>query len=66
MRARRIALAWLLAASAVVGLFGMPGVPGIRHAQAAEVGDTIRLPDMTLLDGRRVDASQWAGKPVVI
>ena len=66
MRARRIALAWLMAASAVVGLFGMPGVTGMRQAQAADVGDTIRLPDMTLLDGRRVDASQWAGRPVVI
>ena len=56
MRARRVAMAWLLA------VLGMAGT----LAQAAEVGDTIRLPDVKLLDGRTVPASQWAGKPVVI
>ncbi|WP_084084689.1 TlpA disulfide reductase family protein [Cupriavidus sp. USMAA2-4] len=35
-------------------------------ALALEVGDTVRLPALQLLDGRTVPASQWAGKPVVI
>jgi thiol-disulfide isomerase/thioredoxin len=56
MRARRVAMAWLLAVLGTAGTL----------AQAAEVGDTIRLPDVKLLDGRTVPASQWAGKPVVI
>lgn len=56
MRARHVVVAWLLA------LAGMAGA--IAHA--AEVGDTIRLPDVKLLDGRTVPASQWAGKPVVV
>jgi thiol-disulfide isomerase/thioredoxin len=31
-----------------------------------EVGDVIHLPDVKLLDGRTVPASQWAGKPLVV
>ena len=56
MRVRRFAMAWMLA------LFGMASAV----AHAAEVGDTIRLPDVKLLDGRTVPASQWAGKPLVV
>lgn len=40
---------------------------GFAGAGAAlEVGDTVRLPDVQLLDGRTVPASRWAGKPVVV
>ncbi|MGY8526574.1 TlpA disulfide reductase family protein [Paracidovorax citrulli] len=35
-------------------------------AMAAEVGDTVRLPSVQLLDGRTVPASHWRGKPVVV
>ena len=56
MRAWRVATIWLLA------VLGMASA----LARAAEVGDTIHLPDVRLLDGRTVPASQWAGKPVVI
>lgn len=56
MRARHIATVWCLALLAMTSTV----------ARAAEVGDTIRLPDVTLVDGRTVPASQWAGKPVVI
>jgi thiol-disulfide isomerase/thioredoxin len=35
-------------------------------AHALEVGDTLRLPSVRLLDGRTVDARQWVGKPLVI
>lgn len=56
MRARHFAMTWLLAVLGMASVF----------AHAAEVGDTIHLPDVTLLDGRTVPASQWAGKPVVI
>jgi len=56
MRAWRVATIWLLA------VLGMASA----LARAAEVGDTIHLPDVRLLDGRTVPASQWAGKPLVI
>ncbi|WP_249359757.1 TlpA disulfide reductase family protein [Cupriavidus sp. 2SB] len=38
----------------------------VAPALAAEVGETIRLPELKLLDGSTVPASHWAGKPVVI
>jgi len=56
MPVRRVAIAWLLALAAAFG----------AAAQAAEVGDVIRLPDVKLLDGRTVPAAHWAGKPLVI
>jgi thiol-disulfide isomerase/thioredoxin len=56
MPVRRVAIAWMLALAATFG----------AAAQAAEVGEVIRLPDMKLLDGRIVPASQWAGKPLVV
>ena len=56
MLVRRIAIAWVLALAAAFG----------AAAHAAEVGDVIRLPDVKLLDGRTVPASQWAGKPLVV
>lgn len=56
MRVWRMAMMWLLA------MLGMVSV--LSHA--AEVGDTIQLPDVKLLDGRTMPASHWAGKPVVI
>ncbi len=49
------------AAAVLLGLAGLSG-----HASALEVGDTVRLPDVQLLDGRTVPASHWAGKPVVV
>ncbi|MBY4899013.1 TlpA disulfide reductase family protein [Cupriavidus sp. AU9028] len=33
---------------------------------AAEVGDTVRLPAVQLLDGRTLPAGHWSGKPVVV
>lgn len=56
MTVRRVVMAWFLV------LLGMAS----HIAYAAEVGDTIHLPDVKLLDGRTVPASQWAGKPLVI
>lgn len=35
-------------------------------AHALEVGDTVRLPAVTLLDGRTVAPDTWQGKPLVI
>lgn len=35
-------------------------------ARALEVGDTVRLPAVQLLDGRILPASHWAGKPVIV
>ncbi|RZT29642.1 TlpA disulfide reductase family protein [Cupriavidus agavae] len=55
--AARRARAWLAVAALALGA---------AAAQAAEVGDAIRLPDITLLDGSTVPASHWAGKPVVV
>lgn len=59
MRARRVVVAWMLALAAAFGA-------AAQLAQAAEVGDVIHLPDVKLLDGRTVSASQWAGKPLVV
>jgi thiol-disulfide isomerase/thioredoxin len=59
MRARRVVVAWMLALAAAFGA-------AAQLAQAAEVGDVIHLPDVKLLDGRTVPASQWAGKPLVV
>jgi thiol-disulfide isomerase/thioredoxin len=39
--------------------------PGIAHAEP-KVGDTVQLPDITLVDGTVVPASQLHGKPVLI
>ncbi|TWG82947.1 thiol-disulfide isomerase/thioredoxin [Cupriavidus gilardii J11] len=38
----------------------------IAPARALEVGDTVRLPAVQLLDGRTLPASHWVGKPVVV
>lgn len=35
-------------------------------ARALEVGDTVQLPAVQLLDGRTLPPSHWAGKPVVV
>nr|WP_254599859.1 TlpA disulfide reductase family protein [Cupriavidus gilardii] len=35
-------------------------------AIALEVGDTVRLPAVQLLDGRTVPPEHWAGKPLVV
>ncbi|MFM2398501.1 MAG: hypothetical protein RL341_658 [Pseudomonadota bacterium] len=35
-------------------------------AFAASVGDTIKLPGVTLLDGKRVDAAAFSGKPTLV
>jgi len=60
MRVRRVAIAWMLTLAAAFGAAAQV------TAQAAEVGDVIRLPDVKLIDGRTVPASQWAGKPLVV
>lgn len=36
------------------------------HAGAVAVGDTVRLPAVTLIDGRTLGPETWRGKPVVI
>ncbi|MWL88754.1 redoxin domain-containing protein [Cupriavidus sp. SW-Y-13] len=48
---------WLVAAATVLAA---------APALAADVGETIRLPELKLLDGSTVPASHWTGKPVVI
>ncbi|WP_020206471.1 MULTISPECIES: TlpA family protein disulfide reductase [Cupriavidus] len=53
--ARRTGAALLLAALAWSGA-----------AAALEVGDTVHLPPVQLLDGRTVAPAQWAGKPLVL
>ncbi|CAG9183495.1 TlpA disulfide reductase family protein [Cupriavidus respiraculi] len=35
-------------------------------AVALELGDTVRLPPVQLLDGRTLPPSHWAGKPLVV
>ncbi|AQW30362.1 TlpA disulfide reductase family protein [Ralstonia syzygii subsp. celebesensis] len=35
-------------------------------ARAVEVGDTVTLPDVQLLDGTRVPGEAWRGHPVII
>lgn len=52
---RNLARALLLAALAWSGA-----------AAALEVGDTVRLPPVRLLDGSTATPAQWAGKPLVV
>ncbi len=60
MRAvRRRILTWLAAVMVPMAL-----AAGAAHA--VEVGDTVTLPDMQLLDGTRVPGESWRGHPVVI
>ncbi|WP_420996054.1 TlpA family protein disulfide reductase [Cupriavidus sp. 30B13] len=53
--ARRTGTALLLAALAWSGA-----------AAALDVGDTVHLPPVQLLDGRTMVPAQWAGKPLVL
>jgi len=46
--------------------FAVTALAHAGAAQALEVGDTVRLPAVQLLDGRSVPPSHWAGKPLVI
>lgn len=45
--------------SAIALTFATPAI-------ALEVGDTVRLPAVQLLDGRTVPPEHWAGKPLVV
>lgn len=59
MRAAR----WFVAALATAALWS---TLWSGAATALEVGDTVRLPAVQLLDGRTLPPSHWAGKPLVL
>jgi thiol-disulfide isomerase/thioredoxin len=59
MRAAR----WLVGALATMALLWSLWP---RTAAALEVGDTVGLPAVQLLDGRTLPPSHWAGKPLVV
>ncbi len=50
---------WLVAAL-------LPMALAAGAAYAVEVGDTVTLPDVQLLDGTRVPGASWRGHPVII
>nr|WP_241192650.1 TlpA disulfide reductase family protein [Ralstonia solanacearum] len=50
---------WLAAAM-------LPMALAAGAAHAVEVGDTVTLPDVQLLDGTRVPGASWRGHPVII
>lgn len=59
MRTMRRIRGWLAAA-----LVPMALAAGAAHA--VEVGDTVALPDLQLLDGTRMPGASWRGHPLVI
>jgi len=56
MRTIRRFLMWVVAATVWVA----------STAQAVEVGDVVTLPEVQLLDGKRVPGDAWRGHPVII